>query len=96
MDTLRAKTAGYISGSCRLACMEEVSSRECVLVQVADCLIGCMGYAWNGHADPEGFPEGSAFKRGLCAHLAEELGRPSLRFSTWASERNFNVFLFGE
>ena len=73
-----------------------VSSRECALVQVADCLIGCMGYAWNGHADPEGFPEGSAFKRGLCAHLAEGLGRPSLRFSTWASEGNFNVSLLGE
>lgn len=96
VDTLRAKTAGYMPGGCGPACMGEASSRECALARVADCLIGCMGYAWNGHADPEGFPEDSAFKRGLCAHLAEGLGRPSLRFSTWASEGNFNASLLGE
>ena len=76
--------------------MGEVSSRECALARVADCPIGCMGHTWDGHAGPEGFSEGSAFKRGLCAHLAEGLGRPSLRFSTWASERNFNVSLLEE
>lgn len=96
VDTLRARTEGYMPGGCTLACVEEVNSRECALVQVADFLIGCMGYAWNRHTDPERFPDGSAFKRDLCAHLAKGLGRPSLRFSTWASERNFNVFLFGE
>ena len=76
--------------------MGDVSSRECALARVADCLIGCMGHTWDGHAGPEGFPEGSAFKRELCAHLAEGLGRPSLCFSAWASEGNFNVFLLGE
>lgn len=96
VDTLRAKTAGYMPGGCGPACMGEASSRGCALARVADCLIGCMGHTLDGHAGPEGFPEDSAFKRGLCAHLAEGLGRPLLRFSTWASERNFNVFLFGE
>ena len=96
VEVLKRKTGEYMPSGCTLACMEEVSSRECALVQVADFLIGCMGYAWNGHTDPARYPAGSPFKRELCAHLAQVLGRPSLRFSTWASERNFNVFLFGE
>mgnify|MGYP000860600926 CR=1 FL=1 len=96
VDTLRTKTAGYMPGGCGPACVGDVSLWECALARVADCLIGCMGHTWDGHAGPEGFPEDNAFKRELCAHLAEGLGRPSLCFSTWASEGNFNVFLLGE
>lgn len=96
VEVLKKKTADYMPSGCSLACMEEVSSRECDLVQVTDFLIGCMGYAWNGHTDASKYPGGSVFKRELCEHLAKGLGRPSLRFSTWASEHSFNVFLFGE
>lgn len=96
VDVLKRKTEAYMADGCSLECMEEVRSRECSLVQMADFLIGCMGYEWNGHTDPAKYPDGSAFKRELCDRLAEGLGRPSLRFSTWASERDFNVFLFGE
>ena len=81
---------------CKLACMEEVESRECALVQVADLLIGCMGYEWNGHTDPARYPDASKFKVELCGYLALRLGRPSLRFSTWRTEEKFNVFAFGE
>ena len=96
VDALRKKTEWNMPSGCDLTCMEEVESRECALVQVADLLIGCMGYEWNGHSDSSRYPEASPFKNELCAHLASRLGRPTLRFSTWASERKFNVFPFGE
>lgn len=95
-DMLRKKTEQSMPSGCELACMEEVESRECSLVQVADLLIGCMGYEWNGHTDTGRYPDASTFKAELCGHLAQKLGRPTLRFSTWATERKFNVFVFGE
>lgn len=94
--TLRVKTEQSMSRDCTLACMEEVESRECALVQVADLLIGCMGYEWNRHTDSTNSPKASTYKKELCEHLALKLNRPTLRFSTWASEPKFNVFLFGE
>ncbi|MST72309.1 DUF3800 domain-containing protein [Olsenella porci] len=96
VDVLKRKTEDYMPGGCTVACVEEVSSRECTLVQEADFLIGCVGYAWNCHTDRACYPHGSEFKRELCYRLARGLGRPSLCFSTWASERKFNVFHFGE
>lgn len=93
---LKKKTEACMPRSCALACVEEVKSHDCAFVQLADFLIGCMGYAWNGHTDPHRYPDGSACKRELCEYLANGLGRPSLRFSTWASETKFNVFSFGE
>lgn len=96
VDVLKRRTEGYMPDTCTLACVEEVRSRECTLVQLADLLIGCMGYSWNGHTDLARYPKGSAFKRELCARLAQGLGRPTLRFSTWAREAKFNVFRFGE
>jgi hypothetical protein len=96
VDVLKRKTEAYMPDGCSLACVEEVRSRECALVQLADLLIGCMGYAWNGHTDQTRYPDGSQFKRELCAYLAEGLNRPTLRFSTWESEAKFNVFRFGE
>ena len=96
IDTLRKKTEWSMPSGCVLACMEEVESRECALVQVADLLIGCMGYEWNSHTDNAKYPDASPFKIELCEYLAQRLGRPSLRFSTWASEPKFNVFAFGE
>ena len=96
VDVLKLRTEEYMPQRCVLACVEEVRSRECTLVQLADLLFGCMGYSWNGHTDPVRYPNGSAFKRNLCAHLAKGLDRPTLRFSTWANENKFNVFRFGE
>ncbi len=95
-EILRHKTDLSTPAGCKLACMEEVESNECALVQVADLLIGCMGYEWNSHTDMAIFPDASPFKAELYKHLAHRLGRPSLRFSTWASEAKFNVFVFGE
>lgn len=96
VKALKRKTEEFMPTGCTLACVEEVKSRECVLVQLVDFLIGCMGYSWNGHTDCMQYPNGSMCRRELCAHLAEGLGRPTLRFSTWASESKFNVFRFGE
>lgn len=96
IDVLKAKTEQYMPSGCRLVCMEEVESRESVLVQMADLLIGCMGFEWNSHTDLTKHPDASPFKVELCRYLAKRLGRPSLRFSTWATEPKFNVFAFGE
>lgn len=96
VSELRAKTRQAMPANCSLACMEEVESHECALVQITDLLIGAMGYEWNGHTDPKSFPHASQFKKELCRYIALKLNRPSLKFSTWASEPKFNVFVFGE
>lgn len=96
VNKLKSKTEAHMPNGCKLVCVEEVRSRECALVQLADFLIGCLGYSWNGHTDPAKYPDCSKFKCELCAYLAKGLNRPTLRFSTWASETKFNVFRFGE
>ena len=56
VDELRHKTMRYTTLECAIACMEEVESDECVLVQLADLLIGCVGYKWNGRDDKDCYP----------------------------------------
>lgn len=70
VDELRHKTMRYTTLECAIACMEEVESDECVLVQLADLLIGCVGYKWNGRDDKDCYPMASPFKAELCSYLA--------------------------
>ena len=96
VDQLRYKTKRDTPSGCVLECMEEVESDECVLVQLADLLIGCVGYKWNGRDDNDRYPMASPFKAELCSYLAKMLNRPSLKLATGPGESKFNVFNFGE
>jgi hypothetical protein len=59
------------------------------MVQLADLLIGAVGYAWNEREKAEGASEAKiAFLRRLEAGL----GRASLARGTAKGEKKFNVF----
>lgn len=55
------------------------------ILQLADVLLGAVGYAWN-----EG--KNSPAKMELMAHIAKRLGRPSLRLATSPSFKRFNIW----
>lgn len=72
--------------------VEEVESRDCALIQLADLLIGAMGYAWNGRVSLDG---SSPSKIALCGRLSDRLGVPSLAsYQTGPGAEKFNVFHF--
>lgn len=96
IPTLRQKVMRDVSNTATIACAEEVESRECTPVQIADLLIGAVGYVQNGHTDPKKFPDASPFKSELCGYTADLLGRSCISQPTGPYELKFNVFLFGE
>lgn len=96
IPTLQQKVTRDVPKTATIACAEEVESRECVPVQIADLLIGAVGYVQNGHTDPTKYPDGSLFKSELCQYAADLLGRSRISQPTGPYERKFNVFLFGE
>lgn len=82
-DVLRRK----LLGRAQILSLEPADSSELELMQLADLLIGAVGYAWNARA-------GSDTKVAFCSDLAASLGRPSLAASTTPGEQKFNVFAF--
>lgn len=83
-DILRLK----LSGRAEILSLEPSDSSELELMQLADLLIGAVGYAWNGRS-------GSETKVAFCESLAIALGRKSLAAATGPGELKFNVFRFG-
>lgn len=65
--------------------LECVDSKENLFCQIADLLIGAVGYEENGL-------QGSASKLAFCAHIARAFGRQNLRGTDLPSQRKFNVF----
>lgn len=55
------------------------------LIQLADVLLGALGYAWNEQS-------GSPAKLALAAHLAQRLGWSTLRLATRPAAHKFNVW----
>ena len=82
-DILRRK----LLGRAQILSLEPADSSELELMQLADLLIGAVGYAWNART-------GSDTKVAFCADLAAALERPSLASGTFPGEQKFNVFGF--
>ncbi|WP_422462589.1 MULTISPECIES: DUF3800 domain-containing protein [unclassified Endozoicomonas] len=76
-----------LSGRAHIQCLEPVSSHNQPLIQLADLLIGAVGYQWNGRTQ-------SLCKHSFAADLARSLGRVTLKASTYPGEKKFNIFHF--
>jgi len=83
-DVLRCR----LSEQAKIISLEPADSSELELMQLADLLIGAVGYERNGRS-------GSETKRRFCVDLAKELKRSALSQSTPLGESKFNVFQFG-
>lgn len=86
-DDLRDILRRKLTGRAKIESLEPVSSHNIPLIQVADLLIGAVGYAWNER-------HGSAIKVDFCNELARSLGLPRLNVATTLSSEKFNIFHF--
>lgn len=68
-----------------LRAVEPRASHEEDLLQLTDVLLGAVGYAWNELKD-------SLAKMELIAHIAQQLGWPSLQVATPPSFTQFNIW----
>ncbi|WP_035383946.1 DUF3800 domain-containing protein [Ferriphaselus sp. R-1] len=83
--TLREVLARKLRGRARIECLEPVESHTQPLGQLADLLIGAVGYQWNDR-------NASKAKLVFCEQLAQGLGQQSLKFYTGPAEPKFNIF----
>jgi hypothetical protein len=83
--TLREVLVRKLQGRARIVCLEPVESHTQPLTQLADLLIGAVGYQWNDR-------NASPAKLKFCQQLAEGLGQDSLKFYTGPGEPKFNIF----
>ncbi len=82
-DIMRRK----LSGKARIMSLEQVTSSNQPLVQLADLFIGAVGYIWNGRKESE-------LKIKFCNKLATKVGLSGLNVTTKLSEEKFNIFNF--
>jgi len=82
-DIMRRK----LSGKARIMSLEQVSSTNQPLIQLADLFTGAVGYSWNGRT-------GSEFKLEFCNELATKIGLSGLNVTTKRTEEKFNIFNF--
>lgn len=67
------------------------NSRDVLPLQLADLLVGAVGYHWN---DLEEKPDASPAKAELAGYIASRLGRRTLKFASARDELLFNVWKF--
>ncbi len=74
-----------------IASVESRPAKDRRLIQLADILMGAVGFHWNNeHARPNC----SKGKLLLASHVAQKLGRNHLKFETKLDDKLFNVFYF--
>lgn len=73
--------------------VEEVESSDNDLIQLADLLIGAVGYQWN---ELDTVDNASKAKISVCNLIAKHISTDTLaKFSTGLGEDKFNIFHFG-
>lgn len=88
-EDLRAILKNKLSGRARVAFLEPVTSHTQPLIQLADLLMGAVGYQWN---NLDRRPNSSECKSQFASSLAKQLGHTSLHYSTAPGEQKFNIF----
>ena len=78
-----------LSGRAHVLSLEPVWSDNQPIVQLADLLIGAVGYAWN---ERDKAPRASKAKIAFLRRLEAGLKRPSLVSGTPKGEKKFNIF----
>lgn len=87
-STLREVLRRKLMGRAKILSLEPGDSSELEIMQLADLLVGAVGYERNGRTT-------SATKVEFCQDLASALGVPAISRSTAPDEEKFNVFHFG-
>lgn len=85
------KKSGYQYWDDLVISIEPRPARERRLIQLADLLMGAVGFHWNGlHC----LPDAKIGKIYLANYIARHLGRCNLCFRTSSTDRTFNIFRF--
>jgi hypothetical protein len=86
-SALRDILGRKLSGRAKIACLEPVGSKHIPMIEMADLLIGAVGYEWNGRTS-------SQVKVEFCESLAKSLKISSLKSSTFSIKDKFDIFHF--
>lgn len=88
-EDLRQILIHKLSGRAKISCLEPVESDKQPLIQLADLIIGAVGYSWNQMQCRE---NPSELKIELVKALASSLGKVDLNFISGRNNRQFNIF----
>lgn len=69
--------------------VEARPAREKRLIQIADILMGAVGYQWCGDYNKQEKVNG---KKYLCDYISSKLNKPNLLFTSSWNDRTFNIF----
>lgn len=68
--------------------VEARPAKEKRLIQLADILLGAIGYQWCNEYNPEKCNG----KKYICDHICERLGKENLQYESNWSDRRINIF----